>query len=214
MIRILIADNDTLMRAGIRSLLAGRPDIQIVGEARDGRGALEIIRQCHPDVALMSIDMPMMSGLEATALAKAEFPDVRVLIMSTSSDEEQILRALRAGAAGYIVKDAGVLEFENAIQSAARGESHVCASAARVLTNYVRRTLREPQPLMHLTRRQREVLLLIAEGKKTKEIGQILGISAKTVETHRTRLMDELDLHDVAALVRYAIRAGVIEPHQ
>lgn len=213
MIRILIAANHTLTRSDIRSLLAGRPDIQVVGEARDGIEALQLIQQHQPDVVLMDIPMPMMNGLETARRAKAQFPDVRVVIISMYTNEEFVLRALRVGAEAYLANDAGGLELENAILSVVRGETYVCPKVSRVLVNYVRRTARELQPIERLTRRQREVLQLIAEGKTTKEIAQILGISVKTVETHRSRLMEELDLHDVAGVVRYAIRSGVIEPH-
>lgn len=214
MIRLLIAANHTLTRTGIRSLLAGRADIQVVGEARDGIEALQLIQQHQPDVVLMDIPMPMMNGLETARRAKAQFPDVRVVIISMHTDEEYVLRALRVGAEAYLTNDAVGSELENAILSVLRGETYVCHAVSRVLVNYVRRTARELQPIERLTRRQREVLQLIAEGKTTREIAQILGISVKTVETHRSRLMEELDLHDVAGVVRYAIRSGVIEPHK
>lgn len=214
MIRLLIAANHTLTRTGIRSLLAGRADIQVVGEARDGIEALQLIQQHQPDVVLMDIPMPMMNGLETARHAKAQFPDVRVVIISMHTDEEYVLRALRVGAEAYLTNDAVGSELENAILSVLRGETYVCRAVSRVLVNYVRRTARELQPIERLTRRQREVLQLIAEGKTTREIAQILGISVKTVETHRSRLMEELDLHDVAGVVRYAIRSGVIEPHK
>lgn len=211
MIRVLIADDHLLLRAGVRSILVRHSSIEIVGEASDGAEVLRLVQEHHPDVVLMDILMPRMNGLEATARVSAEFPKSRVLILSMHANEEYVLEALRAGAAGFLVKDASVRELVNAIVSVARGETYLSPSVLQAVTNYVRRTGRQPseQPL---TSRQREVLKLIAEGRPTKEIAQILGISVKTAETHRTRLMEKLDLHDVAALVRFAIRAGVIEP--
>ncbi len=211
MIRVLIADNHQILRAGVRALLTRREDIEIAGEANDGIEALRLIEECHPDVVLMDISMPMMNGLEATARASAEFPKTRVLMLSMHANEEYVLGALRAGAAGYLVKEASVAELENAIISVARGGTYLSAPVSKVVADYVRRTGRRPSH-ERLTRRQREVLKLIAEGKSTRQMARILNISVKTVETHRARLMDELDVHDIAALVRYAIRAGVIEP--
>lgn len=213
MIRVLIADDHTLLRAGVRSILARHDEIEIVAETSDGADALRLVQEHQPDVVLMDIVMPAMNGLEATARVSAEFPKSRVLILSMHENEEYVLGALRAGAAGYLVKDASVTELVNAIVSVARGETYLSPAVLKAVTDYVRRTGREPaeEPL---TGRQREVLKLIADGKSTKQIAQTLGISVKTAETHRTRLMKELDLHDIASLVRFAIRAGVIEPHQ
>jgi DNA-binding NarL/FixJ family response regulator len=213
MIRVLIADDHTLLRTGVRSILLRHDDIEIVGETSDGAEALRLIQEQQPDVVLMDIMMPAMNGLEATARVSAEFPKVRVLILSMHANEEYVLGALRAGAAGYLVKDTSVTELVNAIVSVARGETYLSPSVLQAVTDYVRRTGRQPSE-EPLTARQREVLKFIAEGKSTKQIAQTLGISVKTVETHRTSLMKELDLHDVASVVRFAIRAGVIEPHK
>lgn len=203
-----------LTRTDIRSLLAGQADIQVVGEARNGIEALQLIQQHQPDVVLMDIPMPLMNGLETARRAKAQFPGVRVVIISTYTNEEYVLRALRVGAEAYLANDAGGSELENAILSVVRGETYVSPAVSRILVNYFCRTARELRPIERVTRRQGEVLQLIAEGKTTREIAQILGISVKTVETHRGRLMEKLDLHDVAGVVRYAIRSGVIEPHK
>jgi DNA-binding NarL/FixJ family response regulator len=154
--------------------------------------------------------MPGLNGLEATAHVVSDFPEIGVIILSMHADEEYVLRALHVGAAGYLLKDSDIVEFQSAITSVANGETYLSPRISGVVADYVRRADREPTSLEMLTPRQREVLQLIAEGHTMAGIGQVLGISQKTVETHRTALMERLDIRDVAGLVRYAIRVGLV----
>lgn len=211
-IRVLLADDHALVRAGIRGLLESLPGIEVVAETGDGREALELIRTSHPDVVLMDIAMPGMNGLEVAARVAKESPDVRVVILSMHADEEYVWQALRAGAAGYLLKEADTAELELAVKAASRGKTYLSPAISKHVADYVRRTGGETGALEHLTPRQREILQLIAEGRTTKEIAHTLKISIKTVETHRAQLMDRLDIHDVAGLVRYAIRMGLVSP--
>lgn len=210
--KILLVDNHTLVRAGIRALLEQIPNVLVVGEAGDGREALKLVEQYRPHLVFMDITMPVMNGLEATVRVVKEFPGSRVVMLSVHTDEEYVLQALRAGAAGYLLKDAGRAELEIAVAAVARGETYLSPAVSRhVVGDYVRRTGSGLEGRLEtLTPRQREILQLIAEGKSTKEIASILDVSVKTVETHRAQLMERLDIHDVAGLVRYAIRTGVV----
>lgn len=211
-LKILLVDNHTLVRAGIRALLEQIPNVLVVGEAGDGREALKLVEQYRPHLVFMDITMPVMNGLEATVRVVKEFPGTRVVMLSVHTDEEYVLQALRAGAAGYLLKDAGRVELEIAVAAVARGETYLSPAVSRhVVGDYVRRTGSGVEGRLEtLTPRQREILQLIAEGKSTKEIASILDVSVKTVETHRAQLMERLDIHDVAGLVRYAIRTGVV----
>lgn len=210
-IRVLLAEDHTLVRAGIRALLEGLPGVQVVAEAGDGREALQLVAAHRPDLVLMDIAMAGLNGLEATGRIVKEFPQVRVIILSMHANEEYVLQALRAGAVGYLLKDAGTAELELAVRAAARGEVYLSPAVSRhVVADYVRRAGSERTLLDQLTPRQREILQLIAEGRTTKEIANILQVSVKTVETHRGQLMDRLDIHDVAGLVRFAIRVGLV----
>jgi DNA-binding NarL/FixJ family response regulator len=213
-IRVLLADDHALMRAGIRSLLRGAEGIEIVGEAADGRQALRLIEETRPDVVLMDIVMRELNGLDATARVVARYPNVRVIILSMNASAEYVLQALKAGAVGYLLKDNSPAELEQAVRTAAAGGSYLTAAVSRhVIAGYLQRGGGNGgSALARPTRRQREVLQLIAEGNTTKEIAKKLGIGVKTAETHRTQLMGTLDIHDVAGLVRYAIRTGVIAP--
>lgn len=210
-IRVLLADDHTLVRAGIHALLQGLHGIEVVAEAADGREALRLIGACRPDVALLDVAMPGLNGLEVASRTAKESPQVRVLILSMHANEEYVLQALRAGAAGYLLKGADIAELELAIRAVMRGETYLTpAVSKRVVEDYVRRVGAETGPLDPLTPRQRETLQLIAEGHSTKEIAHMLSISVKTVETHRTQLMERLGIYDLAGLVRYAIRAGLV----
>lgn len=212
-IRVLVADDHALVRAGIRALLQALPDIEVVAEAGDGREILPLIETHHPDVVLMDIAMPGMNGLEAAARVARDCPAVRVVILSMHASEEYVLQALRAGAGGYLLKDAATPELELAIRAVARGETYLSPRVSKhVVAEYIQRVAGEAGPLELLTPRQREVLQLLAEGRTTKEIAQRLDISVKTVETHRAQLMARLDIHDVAGLVRYAVRVGLVSP--
>jgi DNA-binding NarL/FixJ family response regulator len=212
-IRILLVDDHTLVRAGFRSLLEDLAEVRIIAEAENGREALGLVAQHRPDVVLMDITMPGLNGLEAVARIKQDFPRVRVIILSMHAGEEYVLRALRVGATGYLLKDANIEELERALQVVGRDEIYLSPAIAKlVVTGYMRCANGETSSLEQLTPRQREILQLIAEGRTSKEISQILGVSLKTVETHRAELMARLDIHDIAGLVRYAIRVGLISP--
>ncbi len=211
--RILLADDHTLMRAGIRSLLEKIPGVEVVGEAADGREAVALVKITSPNMVLMDIAMAGLNGLEATARIRKEFPRVRVIILSMHANEEYVLQTLRAGAAGYLLKDSATAELELAIHAVARGDTYLSpAISKRVIDDYLGRTSGQKSFAEQLTPRQREILQLIAEGKSTKEIAYLLNLSIKTVETHRTQLMDRLDIHDVPGLVRYAMRIGLVTP--
>jgi DNA-binding NarL/FixJ family response regulator len=214
-IRVLLAEDHALVRAGFRALLENLHGIQVVAEASDGREALRLIETHRPDVVLMDITMPGLNGLEAAARVANEFPYVHVIILSMHANEEYVLQALRAGAAGYLLKDAEPTELELAVTAVARGETYLSPPVSRhVIADYVRRVGDESSSLVQLTSRQREVLQLIAEGHTTREIARILDVSVKTVGTHRAQLMERLDIHDIAGLVRYAIRVGLVSPEK
>ena len=213
-VRILIVDDHALLRAGLRSLLQGIPWVEVVGEASDGREALELVASLHPDLLLMDIAMPNMNGLMATERICSGFPDVRVIILSMHSAEEFVGQAVRAGAAGYLLKNAESMELELAIKVVAGGGSYLTpAVSQQVMSSYMQLVGGGlPLPVKSVTPRQKEILQLIAEGNSTKQIAQSLKISVKTVETHRTQLMERLDIHDIPGLVRYAMRTGLIAP--
>ena len=212
-IRILLADDHALFRAGLHALLGRIADFEIVAEANDGRETLRLIQDKQPDVVLMDIMMPELNGLEATARAASKFPNARVLILSMSADQEFVVQALQAGAAGYLLKNITPEELELAIRAAARGDIYLCAGISKHVVDgclaWSKATASSPR---QLTPRQREVLQLIAEGSTTKVIARKLGISVKTAESYRAELMEALDIHDVAGLTRYAIRTGLITP--
>lgn len=210
-ISVLLADDHALMRAGLRKLLESLPDVEVVGEADDGQAVLALAGQLHPDLVLMDIAMPRLNGLEAAARLSMVHPQIRVLILSMHQNEDYVRQALRAGAAGYLLKDAAPTELTLALKTVMRGDSWLSPAVSKgVMSDYVQRLRNEESPGNALTPRQREVLQLIAEGSSTKQIARRLDLSVKTVESHRTQLMKQLDLHDVAALVRYAIRTGLI----
>jgi DNA-binding NarL/FixJ family response regulator len=212
-IRLLLVDDHQLVRAGIQALLRGLAGVEVVAEAGDGREALRLLAVHHPDVVLMDIMMPGMNGLEATARIAKDFPQTRVIMLSVNTSEEYVLQAMRAGAAGYLLKNIRPDELETAIRAVARGERYLTAAVSKhVIDAYLHRVGPEASSLDRLTPRQREVLQLVAEGATTKEIGRKLGVSVKTAEMHRGQLMEALGIHDVAGLVRYAIRMGVIAP--
>jgi DNA-binding NarL/FixJ family response regulator len=211
-IRVLLVDDHSLVRAGIRSLLEKIPAVTVVAEAGNGREAINLLRKHQPHIALMDIAMPGLNGLEALTRCK-EFPKTRVIILSMHATEEYVLQALRRGAAGYLIKDAAVGELAVAIRSILKGESYLSSTISRhVIDTYLKRVGEKSGPLDLLTSRQREVLQLIAEGNNTKEIAFLLKLSVKTVETHRGHLMEKTGIHDIAGLVRYAMRTGLVPP--
>ena len=210
-ISILLADDHTLVRAGIRALIEQLPTVKVVGEAKDGREALRLVKERKPDLILMDVAMPGLNGLEATARVSKEFPDVRVIILSMYANEEYVREAINAGAAGYLVKRSAATELERAITAVARGEKYFSPLvSAHVNRDRDGRLSADRAWIERLTPRQREILQLVAERHSTKDIAGILSISVKTVETHRAQLMERLDIHDVPGLVRFAIRAGLV----
>jgi DNA-binding NarL/FixJ family response regulator len=213
-VRVILADDHTLVRAGIRALLEKLPGVEVVGEAGEGRAVLNLVKLHRPDVVLMDISMPGLNGLEAAARMAKEFPDVRVIILSMHHNEEYVWRALKAGAAGYLLKKAAMAELATALQRVTLGEFYLSQEiSTRLPKNFALDGIASRKsPLDQLTGRQREILQLIAEGQNTKQIGEILKVSPKTVEYHRMKLMDSLNVHDVPGLVRFALRVGLI-PH-
>jgi DNA-binding NarL/FixJ family response regulator len=211
-IRVLLVDDHDLIRAGIHSLLRDLDCLEIVAEACNGREALRLCQTHRPDVVLMDIIMPELNGLNATAQLATISPKTRTIILSMNANEEYVLQALRAGAAGYLLKNISPSELEQAIRAVARGETYLSPVVSKhVIAAYLQRNDRgEISSLERLSPRHREILQLIAEGNTTKEIARNLNLSAKTVEMHRTQLMATLDIHDIAGLVRYAIRMGLI----
>jgi DNA-binding NarL/FixJ family response regulator len=211
-IRVVIVDDHVLIRSGLRGLLATLEGVEIVGEAADGLKALELVESLRPDILMTDISMPGLDGL-GLAMAVTSGPSgTRVIILSMHTEVAYTDKALRAGAAGYLVKDSAVAEVELAVRAVARGESYLSPVVSKqVVAGYARMAeaqAAEPDPL---TPRQREVLKLIAEGLTTKAIARRLDISAKTADTHRVQLMERLGIHDIAGLVRYAIRTGLID---
>jgi DNA-binding NarL/FixJ family response regulator len=208
-LRGVLADDHDLVRSGIRALLE-RHDVEIVGEASDGETALRLVARHQPDIVLMDISMPGMSGLEATFRIAHEFPRVKVIMLSVHTNEEYVRSALAAGAAGYLLKNAAPAELQLAVQAAARGERYLSPRLTRHAGGDA--VLGEPATLPgnRLTSRQRDVLRLVAEGCTTKEIAARLGLGVRTIDTHRARLMERLDIHDIAGLVRYAIHTGLM----
>lgn len=210
-IRVLLADDHSLMRAGLRALLKSLELVQVVAEAGNGHEAIQLAEQHQPDIVIMDIGMPELNGLEATARMVKLTPAPRIIVLSMHANEEYVRRALQAGAAGYLLKGAEPAELELAIKAVMRGETYLTPAVSKqVVQNYLHPREMKTSPIQELTPRQREVLQLVAEGHSTKDIAQKLNLSAKTVDTHRTELMQRLDIHDIAGLVRYAIRIGLI----
>lgn len=209
--KVIIADDHTLVREGIRALLERLPTVTVVGEAGDGRQAQALLEKHRPDVALLDITMPGLNGLELAGRAERLSPRTKVIILSMHAGEAYVAQALRAGVAGYLLKDAAAAELEFALQSVSRGETYLSPAISRqVVEGYLKVSEEGADPLAGLTARQREILQLVAEGKSTKEIAGLLEVSVKTVESHRAQLMERLDIHDVPGLVRFAIRAGLV----
>ncbi len=210
-IRVVLADDHALVRAGFRALLAAIPGVDVVGEAADGRAALLEIESSVPDVAVLDITMPGLNGIEAIAQLRVSCPHTRVIILSMHDNEDYVRQALRAGAAGYLLKDSSSVELELAVRAVAQGGTYLSPAVSRHLVSaYVRRTSDNEESSDGLRPRQREILQLIAEGQTNQQMASTLNLSIKTIETHRAQLMDRLDIHDVAGLVRYAIRSGLI----
>lgn len=213
-IRVLLVDDHALVRAGFRMLLGQASGITVVGEASTGHEALRLVETLLPDVVLMDISMPGLNGLEAVRRIAGQFPQVRVVILSMHANEEYVRQALRSGASGYLLKDAATAELELAVRAVQQGHTYLSPQISRQVVEEYLQQEGEPlsSPFELLTARQREVLQLIAEGHTTRQIAQLLGLSVKTVETHRQQLMDRLGIYDVPGLVRYAIRTGLVPP--
>jgi DNA-binding NarL/FixJ family response regulator len=211
-IRIILADDHLLVLAGIRSLVESLDGVKIVAQASNGREAVALAQEHKPDLMIMDISMKELNGIEATGQIKSEVPDTRVLILSMHTTEDFVRRAIKAGASGYLVKDSAPLELKMAIESIMRGEVYLSPRVSKHLVSGFLEGSGEQQETMldALTPRQREILQMIAEGKSTKEIAYQLDVSVKTIETHRAALMERLGIHDVAGLVIYAVRNGLV----
>jgi DNA-binding NarL/FixJ family response regulator len=209
MIRVVLADDHQLIRDGITSLLEDIHGVVIVGEASDGLELLDVVSEKEPDIALVDISMPRMNGIEVTARIVRDFPKTRVIILSMHHSEEFVMRAVQAGAAGYLPKDSSHRELGVAIEGVAAGGSFFASSIGEMIVRQVTNPSHET-PDERLSSRQREILQLIAEGNTSKEVGITLSISTRTVETHRRNIMTLLDIRDLTGLVRYAIRTGII----
>ncbi|MBE0528304.1 MAG: response regulator transcription factor [Thermoleophilia bacterium] len=212
-IKVLLVDDHAILREGVHALLAREPDILVVGEAGDGQEALEQVPRLKPDVVIMDIVMPRMNGLEATRLIRERHPESRVLILSMYDDHEYVVQIIQAGAAGYVLKRVVTEDLVRAIHEVHAGESFLYPPiAAKLIGDYLRVTKSEQAEALGepLTAREREVLKLIADGHTNQEIAEQLGLSRKTVDSHRSNAMRKLDLHDVTEVVKYAIRTGLI----
>jgi two-component system response regulator NreC len=212
--RILLADDHTILRAGLKMMLNAQPDMDVVGEAQDGRQAIQEAQRLQPDIVLMDITMPDMNGIEATRQIKRNIPNVRVLILTMHEHDEYVFQALRAGASGYMLKEAADTELITALHVVQSGQFYLSPAAQSVMVgDYLQRvrTGEEKDSYSSLTEREREILKLVAEGYTNNQIAEQLVISPKTVDTHRTHIMDKLNLHSRAELVKYAMRRGLLE---
>lgn len=210
MIRVLLADDHILVREGLRALLTKEADLQVVAEAGDGRDALRAARETRPDVAAMDLSMPLLNGLEAARQMATWEPAPRVILLTVHAEDRYVLEAIRAGVRGYVLKKQAAADLVRAIREVSGGGVYLSPGISAAVVEAVRSPqVSQAEPL---TAREREVLQLVAEGRTTKEIAVLLGVSVKTADAHRTRLMQKLDIHDIAGLTRYAIRHGIIQP--
>jgi DNA-binding NarL/FixJ family response regulator len=206
-IRVFLADDHDLVRAGFKALLERMQGIEFIGEAGDGREAIKLVASLMPDVVLMDINMPGMNGLEALGRINKEYPDIIVIVVSVSSNEEIVAQSLRFGASGYLLKSASPSELETAIRTVVKGGMYLTPQVSKsIVQSYLQRVTKTMDFFDILTPRQREILQLIGEGHTTKDIASILFLSVKTVERHRAELMERLDIHDIAGLIRYALK--------
>ena len=211
--KVLLADDHALLRKGIRAVLSSLPGVEVVAESADGREALSLIESLRPDLAVVDITIPGLNGLEVAVRAKSVSPGTKVLILSMHAGEAYVAQALRAGVAGYLLKDAADDDLPMAIKAISRGDVYLSPQISRqVVERYVQSSSAAPDPLAGLTTRQREILQLVAEGKSSKEVAVLLDLSVKTVESHRGQIMERLGVHDVTGLVRFAIRVGLVSP--
>ena len=212
-LRILLADDHIVMRTGLRALLERQPNLEVVGESENGRNAVEQAASLTPDVVVMDVGMPVLNGIEATKLIVTENPTTSVVILSMHSDESYVMRALKAGARGYLLKDSAPADLLSAIQAVSQNKSFFSPKVSRILAEDYVRVLKQKGAVDSydlLTGREREILQLLAEGKANKEVATALNISPYTVETHRKHILEKLNLHNPAELILYAVRKGII----
>ncbi len=209
-IRVFIADDHALVRDGLRYLLQAQSDITVVGDASDGRQAVRRVQQLNPDVVVMDIAMPELNGIEAAHQVRATRPSVQIIILSIHSTIEHISRALQAGALGYLLKETAGIEVAEAVRAVHAGRRYLSSKIAETIIDDYSRHPNVTSPLDRLSPREREVLQLVAEGKSSAQIAEILSLSTKSVETYRARLMKKLDLDDLPSLVKFAIQHGLI----
>ena len=208
-IRILLADDHAVVRQGFKMILNAQPDMEIVGEAANGREAVELAEQLKPDVVVMDVAMPELNGIEATRRVVGSFPHTRVIALSMHKDSVYVREVLRAGARGYLLKDSGAGDLVSAVRAVAQGEGYLSPAVSTAVLDDYRRHVTNPIDL--LTSREREVLQMLAEGKTNKEIASVLNLSVYTVDAHRGRIMEKLNLHSINELVRFAVRNGLID---
>lgn len=212
-LRILLVEDHALVRAGMKALLQKIEGTEVVADMGDGLDAVKYVQTAAPDLVLMDIAMPGLNGLDTTARIVKESPTTRVILLSMHANEEYLRQALQVGASGYLLKGAELAELELALKTVAKGERYLTPAVAKYAIEAYREKSEGPtSPLSKLSMRQREILQLIAEGQTTKDIAQRLNLSVKTIETHRSQLMERLDIHDVPGLVRFAIRVGMVQP--
>jgi two-component system, NarL family, response regulator NreC len=212
-LRILLADDHTVMRTGLRVLLERQPNLEVVGEAENGRDAIQLATSLRPDVVVMDVGMPVLNGIEATKTIVTEDPSIAVVILSMHADESYVMRALKAGARGYLLKDSAPADLLGAIQAVTQNKSFFSPKVSRILAEDYVRVLKQKGAVDSydlLTSREREILQLLAEGKANKEVAAALNISPYTVETHRSHILEKLNLHNPAELILYAVRKGII----